>query len=281
MPFFACEPSDTCRLVPAFPRPRCELLPGLAVWNKWKSVIGRNVGDFAFALAARPLCSDPGANPNFCVMQSDGLGYCCEVLTLLLVVLAFALSIHALETDGWDDDKQWLTFWIITFCLAAVERLTDVVLSRYEDMYYAAKLLFVVWLVFFRGAERSYTHFRSSFLRMATLLDWIDRSIPQIQMLANRVGVTAESPQGTPMPLRASLARTRVATKVSEAFQAAAMLAHARPAAEEPAGHIKRRRATEMLSYARSATQQQARARVNEQDGYEDELDDSLKFLLR
>lgn len=232
MPFFACEPADMCRLVPAFPRPRCELLPGLAVWNKWKSVIGQNVGAFASALASRPSCSDPGANPNFCVAASTGLGFGCEVLTLLLVLLAFALSIHALETEGEDDDKQWLTFWIIAFCLAVLERLTDVVLSRYDGLYYGAKLLFVVWLIFFRGAERSYARFRRSFARTAELLDWIDRSIPQVQMLQRRLSVPPSSPGGSAARLSDTIARSAVGRKLARAFRTGApLLAAAQPSA--------------------------------------------------
>ncbi|KAG8470112.1 hypothetical protein KFE25_008533 [Diacronema lutheri] len=231
MPFFACEPRNMCRLVPAFPRPRCELLPGLAVWNKWKGVIQQNVGAFAFALAARPYCSDAGASPHFCVTRSTGVGFVCEVLALLLVVLAFFLSIHALETDGWDDDKQWLTFWIITFCLAVFERLTDVILSRYDTLYYGAKLGFVVWLIFFRGAERAYTRFRAFFVRTARLLDEIDRAVPQVQMLSQKLGaLPGSAAPSKPKRLTDVVSSSRVAQKVSNAFRATVQLAAARPA---------------------------------------------------
>ena len=34
------------------------------------------------------------------------------------------------ETPGGDDDRQWLTFWLIYFAFSGVERFTDVLLSH-------------------------------------------------------------------------------------------------------------------------------------------------------
>mmetsp|Transcript_24029 Transcript_24029/g.55594 ORF Transcript_24029/g.55594 Transcript_24029/m.55594 type:complete len:401 (+) Transcript_24029:2-1204(+) len=199
MPFFSCEPANMCHLVAAFPRPHCELLPGFAVWNKWKSVVGKNVSALAVALAQRPYCSDPGANPSFCITKSTGFGYVCECAVLLLVLLAFVLSIHALETEGSDDDKQWLTFWIITFVLAVFERLSDVILSRFDNYYYCGKFVFVLWLIFARGAEKSYTKFRSVFLHTASALDLLDRCIPQVAFFRQPSGMlNFDSPSGMP-----------------------------------------------------------------------------------
>ena len=80
----------------------------------------------------------------------------CELLGWMLVsVVAPLCSIHAVETPGGDDDRQWLSFWLIFTAVQALERFTSVLLSRLPG-YYPAKLLFFLWLVLFGGAGRLY-----------------------------------------------------------------------------------------------------------------------------
>lgn len=189
-----CEPSNMCYMKPAFPRPKCELLPGFANWEKWKNIVSQNVGALASAVAARPFCGEAGAHPQFCVTKSQGIGYVFETTTYALIFVAFISSIHALETVTEDDDKQWLTFWIITFCLSVLERLTDVILSRYDDIYYGTKCVFVVWLIVYRGADKMYNRFRYLFTQLAVLLDWLDLAIPQIKFFKSDVSTQSQSP---------------------------------------------------------------------------------------
>lgn len=72
-----------------------------------------------------------------------------------LAFVAVCLSIRAVETPGGDDDTQWLSFWIIFFFTTAIERLSDVVLSKMVA-YYEIKLVILIYLMFFKGAERMY-----------------------------------------------------------------------------------------------------------------------------
>jgi hypothetical protein len=83
------------------------------------------------------------------------------------------------------------SFWIITFLVAIVERLTDVLLSRYDDLYYGCKFAFMIWLIFLRGAESTYNRFRSAFVRVAAWLDHLDSHLPMAKLLRQRSGATS------------------------------------------------------------------------------------------
>jgi hypothetical protein len=56
-------------------------------------------------------------------------------------------TIRALETPGGDDDRQWLTYWLIFFLLTTAEYGARVLLS-WAPHYYEVKLLFLLWLMF-------------------------------------------------------------------------------------------------------------------------------------
>ena len=65
-------------------------------------------------------------------------------------------SVHAIETPGGDDDRQWLTFWMIMMLFFLAERFTDVLLSQLA-IYYELKLFAVIWLMFFQGCAPPHT----------------------------------------------------------------------------------------------------------------------------
>ena len=68
-------------------------------------------------------------------------------------------TVHALETPGGDDDRQWLTYWVIIALLSALESFAAVLLTAVPH-YYEAKLLLLVWLLFGSGAEKLYRRVR-------------------------------------------------------------------------------------------------------------------------
>lgn len=55
-------------------------------------------------------------------------------------------TVRALETPGGDDDRQWLTYWLILAFLTTLEYSARVLLS-WVPHYYEAKLLFLIWLM--------------------------------------------------------------------------------------------------------------------------------------
>ena len=42
-------------------------------------------------------------------------------------------TVHALETPGGDDDRQWLTYWVIIALLSALESFAAVLLTAARD----------------------------------------------------------------------------------------------------------------------------------------------------
>ena len=84
------------------------------------------------------------------------------------------LSFKAIETPETEDDKQWLTYWVVYSVYCVVDDFTDVLLF-WVPFYYVLKLVVLVWLVWPRtrgalfiyekmklGMEK-FNHFLSSF----------------------------------------------------------------------------------------------------------------------
>ena len=89
--------------------------------------------------------------------------YALAVVTVSVVLVAFNLSISgiivqlvsiawpaykshlALQTEGKDDDKQWLTYWMIYGVFAIVDSSFGCFLSCLP-FYFLFRLLFIIWL---------------------------------------------------------------------------------------------------------------------------------------
>ncbi|KAF0685818.1 Aste57867_22340 [Aphanomyces stellatus] len=67
-------------------------------------------------------------------------------------------SFKALESPKDDDDKQWLTYWVVYAITTSVEEAAETVLAFFPG-YYVLKCLFLVWLMLpkTRGAAIIYT----------------------------------------------------------------------------------------------------------------------------
>mmetsp|Transcript_4115 Transcript_4115/g.9396 ORF Transcript_4115/g.9396 Transcript_4115/m.9396 type:complete len:618 (+) Transcript_4115:44-1897(+) len=174
-----CMPLEACRLKSRYPYPVCDLRPGLKRWKRYTHMMTENVGALAAAVQSLPKCGQPGAHEIFCVNEPSGFGVICEYAGYLLVfVVATFQSIRAIETPGGDDDRQWLSFWMIFFVFSCVERFTAVLLSRIP-MYYQLKLGALVWLMFFDGASSLYYRVHRMFasLRRLPPVLWLFRRI--------------------------------------------------------------------------------------------------------
>ena len=92
------------------------------------------------------------------------------------LILTFAggaiCSVRAIETPGGDDDRQWLTFWMIMMLFFLAERFTDVLLSQ-MSMYYELKFAAIVWLMFAHGADKLYRSARKGLKQTARALPWL------------------------------------------------------------------------------------------------------------
>lgn len=140
------QPSNMCTVVRMLPVPVCDLKPGYKQWKKQKAQMLKNVGALAEAVQKLPKCGEDGASELFCVNEPTGFSLLCEYVGYVFVfVFGTFNSVRAIETKGGDDDRQWLTFWIIYFIFTIIERLSSVLLSQ-VPAYYELKLCIIVWL---------------------------------------------------------------------------------------------------------------------------------------
>ena len=123
------------------------------------------------------------------------------VVLLLMIVLEFGsslltsiigflypafMSFKAIESKDTDDDRQWLTYWVVFSFFTVFDPLLNTVLF-FIPMYYLFKVLIYVWLFhpYTKGAEKVYTSFlRSLFLKNER---YIDSKVKDIQNKAGEV----------------------------------------------------------------------------------------------
>ena len=175
--FLRCSPQTMCqRKFPA----RCEVKDGIRAWRRFGKAFQEAAKQMAHGVKKRPVCGAPDAGP-FCVHAPSGLGAAAELGTWLTPMLFGTLSsIRAVETPGGDDDRQWLTFWVIYFGFSGVERFTDVLLSH-VPYYFELKLALLLWLMFRRGADRVYRLVQRGW---AASLPHLERFVPAALVLA-------------------------------------------------------------------------------------------------
>merc|ERR1719182_814600 len=126
-----CVPSNACE----YKFPKCELRAGFKKWKKVGKMMSEQLGALTDGFKHRKKCSEPDAGP-YCIKESEGLGWLAEWAGLLMsLVGGFALSVRAIETPGGDDDRQWLTFWIIFVIFSMIEQYADVLLSKLPRYY--------------------------------------------------------------------------------------------------------------------------------------------------
>ncbi|KAL6997355.1 HVA22-like protein a [Sarracenia purpurea var. burkii] len=91
-----------------------------------------------------------------------------DVLAGPVVSLVYPLyaSIRAIETKSPEDDRQWLTYWILHSMIALFE-LTFAKLIEWLPFWSYLKLIVTCWLVipYFSGASYVYEHYVRPFYR--------------------------------------------------------------------------------------------------------------------
>ncbi|GJQ13752.1 hypothetical protein GpartN1_g5543.t1 [Galdieria partita] len=80
--------------------------------------------------------------------------------TFLGILYPAYCTFKTLKRQEFDEQTQWLTFWVVYSCFLVLERVADVLLA-WIPLYYEWKLLFVSWLVLpqFRGAHLLYRQY--------------------------------------------------------------------------------------------------------------------------
>lgn len=77
------------------------------------------------------------------VMLGVGQTY---ITQFIAVAYPCFMSFIALESDGADDDKQWLTYWVCFGAFNIVDQFAGIILS-FIPFYYFLKLGFLVYLM--------------------------------------------------------------------------------------------------------------------------------------
>ena len=134
----------------------CELAPGIRRWRRMKRFVLEDMEQLGAAFAKRAkYCSEPGASPRSCIRDASGVGLVCQNLGYALIAsIGTYRTVHAIESPGGADDRQWLVFWLLMFACSFAERFTDLLLS-WLPRYYELKLLFLCWLMK-GGGEKLY-----------------------------------------------------------------------------------------------------------------------------
>lgn len=69
-----------------------------------------------------------------------------SILTNLIgVAYPVFMSFHALESEGADDDKQWLTYWVVFGLFSILDQFAGFILSLIP-FYYVLKVTTLIWL---------------------------------------------------------------------------------------------------------------------------------------
>ena len=139
-PPLRCVPSRYCQRVRSGLKLSCVLRPGIGRWLGMRNAVGTHAAALAGGLLKQPRCGEAGAGP-YCVASPRGVGAAAEAAGHVLSLLYGGVrTVSSIESPGGDDDRQWLTFWLILTILLFVERwLARVVLSTFP-LYYEAKL---------------------------------------------------------------------------------------------------------------------------------------------
>ena len=162
-------------------------------WKQASRMLSSHLGAFDDALRHRKRCSEKNAGP-YCIRDASGMGLMAEWGSLAFTFIGGAIySVRAIETPGGDDDRQWLTFWIIMMSFFLLERVADVLLSKLS-LYYELKFAAVMWLMFFQGADKIYRTIRKSLKKLARVAPFL---FPKRREMSERDAIAQ-----LPRPLR-------------------------------------------------------------------------------
>jgi len=85
-------------------------------------------------------------------------GLAAPVSNLIGWALPAYLSVQAIESPGTNDDKQWLTYWVVFGSMNLAESMGIRAILYWVPMYFVFKTVFTIWLMLpaTRGAEVLY-----------------------------------------------------------------------------------------------------------------------------
>ena len=88
------------------------------------------------------------AFPIILLLLMGGANFIVDLVAYLYPAYA---SVRAIESEGKDDDTQWLTYWLVFSLFKLVEGVADSIL-QYIPFYFVIKITFLVWC-FYPGVD--------------------------------------------------------------------------------------------------------------------------------
>ena len=86
--------------------------------------------------------------PFLFLLLMGGFNFLVDLVAYLYPAYA---SVRAIESEGTDDDTQWLTYWLVFSLFKLAEGVMDSLL-QYIPFYYILKIVFLVWC-FYPGTD--------------------------------------------------------------------------------------------------------------------------------
>ena len=124
------------------------------------------------------------------VMVMCGIGGT-YITCLLGVAYPCFMSFLALESKEEDDDKQWLTYWVVFGLFNIVDQFAGFILS-FIPFYYLLKLCFLIWLFhpITKGATTVYDMF------IQPNISEYEKHIASMEQMASKAAAQAKSAAG-------------------------------------------------------------------------------------
>ena len=126
---------------------------------------------------------------GFLVFSDFGSHLICDVIG---IIYPSYMSFKAIESAGAEDDKLWLTYWVVFACVRCAETFFDFILF-WLPFYHLGKLFFLIYLAFptTQGAVVLYNTVIKPILKLEEAK--IDAALHNIKENAEQVKNQAES----------------------------------------------------------------------------------------
>ena len=143
------------------------------------------------------------------------------LLTTLTVLYPSLRSIRAIQTEAGDDDKTWLTYWMVFGSFTALETYVGF-LMEFLPHYHLFRFLFFIWLLipWFNGAEIMYKNVMRPLVNANK--DQIQKLIKRTHDYASKAASDAAKAASDPKNLMSAVnAAAQAQSKLAEVAESA------------------------------------------------------------
>ncbi len=141
------------------------------------------------------------------------------VMTLYTVIYPGVLSIRAIESSNKDDDKHWLTYWMIYGSYHTIDTFIGFIFN-FIPYFGLFRIGLFVWLIQFNGAQWVYENVLVKVLQenKELIAQWVKKAKEGAQSLKNQAGAIVRDPKTLTTVITAT---TQAANIIGETVQEA------------------------------------------------------------